>query len=140
MDACTFFGHRDTLASAEPFLHAVLIDLIETKSVRLFYVGCQGNFDLMAQRQLNLLSCSYDIQFYIVQAYLPQKSGVEHSITNSIFPEGLECVPRRFAICKRNLWMIERCRYVVTYIRYCTGNAEKMKQLAIRKGKTIISI
>ena len=140
MDACTFFGHHDAPTSIEPHLRSVLQDLIVTQSVRLFYVGSQGNFDHMVQRQLNTLSFSNDIRFYIVQAYLPQQNKTEISMDHSIFPEGLECVPRRFAIYKRNLWMMEQSKYVIAYTRYYTGNAEKMKQLAITKGKIVLEI
>lgn len=48
MATCTFFGHKDTPTQIKPLLKAVLVDLIENKNVDTFYIGNQGNFDLMA--------------------------------------------------------------------------------------------
>ena len=45
MNACTFFGHRDTPKNIEPILQSTLIDLVENKEVDLFFVGNQGAFD-----------------------------------------------------------------------------------------------
>ena len=56
MHTCTFFGHSDTPFSVEEKLKSVLIDLIQTKEVRRFYVGNHGNFDKIARKVLRELS------------------------------------------------------------------------------------
>ena len=140
MKACTFFGHRDTPKEVEPRLKAALLDLIEKDGVRLFYVGNQGSLDVMVRKQLSELKETHGIRYAIVLAYLPKKDFPLANDPNTIYPEGLETVPRRYAICKRNLWMLERSTHVITYARGTSGNASAFKQLAERKGKTVIAL
>lgn len=43
--------------------------------------------------------------------------------------------PPKFAISKRNRWMIEHSDIVVTYVKYHFGGAAQWKVLAEKKGK-----
>ncbi|MBQ9551866.1 MAG: hypothetical protein IJU96_03795 [Clostridia bacterium] len=140
MRACTFFGHRDTPQAAESILESVLLNLIEKEDVRSFYVGSQGSFDEMVIRQLSELEKTHGIRYGIVLAYPPKKNSNYADDPHTIYPEGLETVPQRYAIIKRNLWMLEHSAYVVTYVRREIGNASNFKQLADKKGKTVISL
>ena len=58
----------------------------------------------------------------------------------TIFPEGIENVPKRFAIDFRNRWMIEKSDCVVTCINRGFGGAAKAKNYAEKHGKNIIEI
>ena len=69
-------------------------------------------------------------------AYMPKRNKID---TDTIYPEGLETVPRRFAIIKRNEWMIEHSDTVITYVRH-SGGAETFSSLAKRKGKRVIEV
>ena len=137
---CTFFGHKDTPKETEPTLRSTLIDLIENKNVTVFYVGNNGNFDTMVRRQLEDLSRTYPITYNVVLAYLPTKKSEYDDYTNTIFPEGIETAPKRFAISWRNKWMIEQADIVVTYVTHSFGGAAQFKALAERQGKTIIEL
>lgn len=57
-----------------------------------------------------------------------------------MYPEGLETVPLRFAIDKRNSWMIERSKYCVCYINNTFGGAYKFACMAKRNGLTVINL
>lgn len=141
MRSCTFFGHRDTPKEAEPTLRSALVDLIENKNVTNFYVGNQGNFDYMVKRCLIELKKIYPIEYMVVLAYIPNsKYKLEESYCDTIVPDGIETVPRKFAIKYRNKWMIEHTDYVVTYIKYTVGGAVQFKELAERKNKIVINI
>lgn len=142
MLSCTFFGHKDTSKEIEPTLRSTLIDLIKNKYVINFYVGNHGNFDHMVKRILIELSEIYPINYAVVLAYLPEKkyNPEEESPTNTILPDGIEAVPRKFAINYRNKWMIEQSDYVVTYVKYTTGDAVRFKELAEKKKKIVINI
>ena len=137
---CTFFGHKDTPKEIEPTLRSTLIDLIENKNVNVFYVGNNGNFDTMVRRQLEDLSQTYPIIYSIVLAYLPTEKNRYDNLTNTIYPEGLETVPKRFAISWRNKWMIQQSDIVVTYVTHSYGGAVKFKEMAFRQGKNAIEI
>ena len=134
----TFFGHRDTPKEIGPALRLTLIDLIENKNANLFYVGNHGNFDAMVRRQLEDLSKIYPIKYYIVLAYMPSKN--DEPDEHTILPEGIETVPRRFAINYRNKWMLNKSDIVVTYVTRNFGGAWKFKQMANSKEKLLIDL
>ena len=137
---CTFFGHRDTPATVRPILRQVIIKLIEQRGVTRFYVGNQGNFDAMARRLLAELAQIYPIRYDVVLAYLPKENDPSIDGSHTILPDGFEAVPPRFAIDRRNRWMIDHSDIVVTYVRSPIGGAAKFKKLAERKGKTVVEV
>ena len=141
MAVCTFFGHRDTPTEIEPILYSALIDLIENKKTDTFYVGNNGNFDRMAEKNLRKLKEIYpQIMYYIVLAYFPHHSNNYTDYSNTIFPEELENIFPRFAIIKRNDWMLNKSDYVVTYVKYTASNYALFVEKAKRKGKKIIAL
>ena len=135
---CTFFGHRDTPKETEPALRLTLIDLIENKNATVFYVGNHGNFDAMVRCQLEDLSKTYPIKYYVVLAYMPSKNAEPND--HSILPEGIETVPRRFAINYRNKWMLTKSDIVVTYVSHNFGGAVQLKELAEKLNKRVITL
>ena len=137
---CTFFGHKDTPKEIEPTLRSTLIDLIENKNITVFYVGNNGNFDTMVRHQLEDLSHIYPITYSVVLAYLPTEKNKYDDLTNTIYPEGLETVPKRFAISWRNKWMIQQSDIVVTYVTHNFGGAAQFKELAENKRKFLVNL
>lgn len=136
----TFFGHKDTPKEIEPTLRTTLVDLIENHGATEFYVGNNGNFDTMVRRQLENLSQTYPITYNIVLAYIPTKKSEYDSFTNTLLPEGIETIPKRFAISYRNKWMVEQSDVVVTYVTHSFGGAAQFKAMAERQGKTVIEL
>ena len=136
----TFFGHKDTPKEIEPTLRTTLVDLIENHGATEFYVGNNGNFDTMVRRQLENLSQTYPITYNVVLAYLPTKKSEYDDYTNTIIPEGIETVPKRFAISYRNKWMIQQSDMVVTYVTHSFGGAAQFKEIAVKQGKTVIEL
>jgi len=136
----TFFGHKDTPKNIEPTLRTTLVDLIENKNATVFYIGNNGSFDTMIRRQLEALSQTYPITYSVVLAYLPTKKSEYDDFTNTLLPEGIETIPKRFAISYRNKWMIEQADVVVTYVTHSFGGAAQFKEMAERQGKTVIEL
>ena len=137
---CTFFGHRDTPTSVQSVLHEVLTDLIENQGADTFYVGNQGSFDFTVRSELKKLSVIYPhIKYSVVLAYMP-KSNDGNDYSDTEYPEGLENVPPRFAIDKRNRIMIDRSDFVITYVCTSFGGAAKYKEIAEKKGKKVINL
>ena len=132
MPACTFFGHSQC-----PDLRGELRDAVMQLAgdgVDMFYVGDHGNFDAQARSVLSELGLRYGV----VLAYLPKGAGA--GFGDTMFPEGLELVHPRYAIDRRNHWMLERSDYVVPYVRYSWGGAAKFAAMAERQGKRIIRL
>lgn len=140
---CTFFGHRNCPETIHDALHNAIEYLIQNRGVRLFYVGNQGNFDSLVLKELRNLQNKYTfIQFRIVLAYIPvEKSAIKLEMDDyTIVPPGIENVPRRFAICYRNKWMIQQSQYVISYVVHTSGGAAQFTALAERQGKTVIRL
>lgn len=138
---CTFFGHRDCPASVMPKLRTVLVDLIEHHGVEQFYVGRQGNFDTMVRAVLRELAKTYpQIRYAVVLEQLPKLRGDARCFFDAIFPEGMEDVPPRFAISRRNEWMLRRADMVVTYVTHSWGGAAQYAKKAGKQGKIVLNL
>ncbi|MBQ3593173.1 MAG: hypothetical protein II982_02295, partial [Clostridia bacterium] len=121
MKTCTFFGHRDTPKEVEFLLRDTIENLIQYKNVNKFYVGNQGNFDVLVRKVLIEMKKEYpEIQYNVVLAYIPtnnNKIGYD-DFSDTILPQGIEEVHRKIAILWRNKWMLSKSDYVVTYVGY----------------------
>lgn len=143
MASCTFFGHRDCPAIIKQNLRKVIIDLIEHHSVDMFYVGNEGAFDRLARSVLRELAMEYPhVRYAVVLAYMPPKKNelYEQDYTDTMLPEGIETVPKRFALSWRNKWMLRKSDYVITYIAHSWGGAAQFASMAERKNKVIINL
>lgn len=139
MPTCTFFGHRDCPEGVRPLLRATVEALILEEGVEVFYVGDQGRFDAMVLGVLRELAVQYPhIRYGVVLAYPP---GPGKAVPpESMLPEGMEAVPPRFAIPRRNRWMLARAEYVVTYVTHSWGGAARYAEMARRQGKAILPL
>ena len=136
---CAFFGHRDAPIEIRDKIKETVINLIKERDVTEFYVGNNGDFDRMALSVLKELSGMYpQISYYVVYAYLPEKGGEDFEHT--IYPEGIETVPKRFAIDYRNRWIVGQADIVVAYVGRSFGGAAKFVDMTKRQGKDVINL
>lgn len=139
--ACTFFGHRDCPETIKPKIRTAVINLIENHGVTMFYVGNQGNFDRMVRSVLKEVTTAYpEVGYAVVLAYMPSAKKSADDFSDTLLPDGIEKVPKRFTISWRNKWMIEHADYVVTYVTRLFGGAAQFSALAKSKGKIIYDI
>ena len=133
---CTFFGHRDLYEDVSAPLYHAIRQLIE-KGVTTFYMGHNGAFDRAVLGALKKAKTAYpQIRYAVVLAYLPNEQQDEPTV----YPEGLEQAPRRFAIDRRNRWMVKQADFVITYVRSDFGGAAKFQALALLQGKMVINL
>lgn len=136
---CTFFGHHDCPASVKQTLFEEIKKQI-TQGASCFYIGNNGNFDTMALSCLKTLKKEYkDIRYAVVIAYISANKN-EYLSEETVFPEGIETVPKRFAIDFRNRWMIDHSDTVISYIAHSFGGAAKYVKKAKNKGAVIINL
>ncbi len=136
-----FFGHREVTHNIRPKLTAIIEKLITEDDVTDFYVGNQGQFDSMVYSVLKELRGKYpQIRYTVVLAYLPDEHIKEVYGENTLFPDGLENVPKKFAISKRNDWMIQQSEIAVCYVHKITGGAAKFRDKAGNKGLRVIDV
>jgi len=138
MATCTFFGHRRISEKIEPLLYEAIVNLINDNDVDNFLVGNEGDFDNTVKRVLTRLKSEYPhINYCVVLAYFTSRL---QPALDSIYPEGLEKVPLKFAVVKRNEWMINHSDYVIAYVSYTYGGSGKALEIAQRKKKRIINL
>ena len=138
MPTCTFFGHSDCPETIAPRLREALIHLIAHDGIEQFYVGDRGAFDRLVTRELRALSALYPhIRYTVVLAYLPSTVQCDE---DTLFPQGIEKVPKRYAISWRNKWMLKHADCAVTYITHSQGGAAQFAALAQRQGKRVIRL
>lgn len=141
---CTFFGHADSPTNIKKEIQKVIEDLILQKGVNTFYVGTNGNFDRMVQSVLIDLKKQYpNLECCTVLAYIPgikPEFDVAYEKLETLYPDGLEKVPKRFAIDWRNKWMVQQSDYVISYVCHSFGGAAKYMELAKRKKKIVYNL
>ena len=138
MASCSFFGHRECLGLDRQVLLLSIEELI-FKGVDTFYVGNQRQFDSAVYSCLKLLRKEYPhIHICIVLAYLPTENNEYDDMADTMYPE-IEGHPK-FAIDRRNRWMIQASDYYICYINRTWGGAYKFANMAKRYGKTVINI
>ena len=141
MSACTFFGHSRDFGLNVALLQNAIEKLI-LQGTDTFYVGNQGYYDARVLGCLKRLKKDHPhIRFSVVLAYLPTELP-ENDIYSeySIFPEELDTVHPKFAIDRRNRWMIDRSDICLCWVDFTWGGAYKFAGTAKKKGLTVINI
>ena len=137
---CIFFGHRDAPDRIVPYLKNAIIQLIEEQGVKHFYTGNNGHFDFLAQKVLKEITKEYEgVKFNIILSSIDELA-ISGNQDLTLFPEGLEHVPPRFAIFRRNEWMIEHASFVISYTRHKASNTYQWVEKARRKGLCVINL
>ena len=138
---CCFFGHREVTHNIRPKLTSISEKLITEENVTEFYVGNQGQFDSMVYSVLKELKAKYpQIRYTVVLAYMQDEHIKELYGEDTLFPDGMESVPKKFAISKRNDWMIQQSEIAVCYVHKITGGAAKFREKAEKKGLKILCV
>ncbi len=141
---CAFIGHHDFDARLMSILKNAIKKLISDQGVNEFYVGNHGNFDSCALSALRELKKEFPyIKYRVVLAYLNSKHDTnKYSPEETIVFENFEKVPLKFALSRRNEWLINNADYLITYIvhTHSDSGAAVFARKAERKNKICINI
>ena len=141
MYACAFIGHRDCSESIREKLFLEIENLIVNENVDTFYVGTHGRFDRLAYEALCELETKYEIEIKAVLAYLNREDDFTYYDTaKTVFPDCLTKTPPRFAICKRNDYMLRNSDFLICCVDNPFSNAYEIVLKAIKKNKKIINL
>ena len=133
---CAFFGHREIYHDLQIPMEAAIIEAID-QGYDTFWCGGYGAFDLCAAGTVHRLKKQYpQIQSVLILAYFPKHPLLE-IYDYSIFPEGLEMGPTRFAINQRNRWIIQNCHSSICYVNHAYGGAYAAYQKLVRQNKVL---
>lgn len=143
----TFCGHRDFVETAEAENQLTMfLEKYARENVRLVcYNGGYGNFDYFAAKCVQRMQEQYSnirnclVLPYIDQPFLERIEIFKNHFDETIYPP-LESVPRKYAIIRRNEWMVDSADIVIAYVTYSWGGAARTLEYARRKKKNIIQI
>ena len=133
----TFCGHSDTQDTPElrSWLQEAIREQVESGAT-LFLLGGYGSFDGIAASVVWELKKDYpEIESILVLPYLDRN--VDASKYDGTTYPPLENVPRRYAISKRNHWMVESADVVIANVKYGWGGAAQTLEYAMKKKKKI---
>ncbi len=142
----TFCGHSNF--SVEQGDERRLLTLLEeiSKGHQIdFYFGGYGNFDYFAKDCAKKFKENHhDARIIFITPYLnkwleDRKDYFEKEYDEIIYPE-IERVPLKFAISKRNEWMVTKADYVIGYVFAHFGGAYKTLLYAHRHKKPYFNL
>ncbi len=143
----TFCGHsqyNQTKADEEKIL-SLLEKLIGDTSAEIF-LGGYGSFDMFARSCASRFQSQHpNTKLILVTPYLTEEYQKNHlqdqkELYDSIVYPPIENVPLRFAILRRNQWMVEQADFVIAFITHTFGGAYKTYSYAKKKKKTVYNI
>lgn len=138
MSVCTFFGHRECYKLDREVLMRAIAELIG-QGVDEFLVGNQGQFDRQVLSCLKSLQTQYpNIRYNVVLAYLPTQKGDGADLSDTIYPE-IEGHPK-FAVERRNRWLIRQADVCLCYVNHTWGGAYKFASMAKRCGLKVMNL
>lgn len=135
-----FCGHREMNKTNEiaAELKETCISLLH-QGADAFFLGGYGTFDLLCKDiLLQLRHDGYHFKMLLVIPYLNRTLSAD-GYDEIIYPP-IEHVPLRYAISKRNEWMVMHADVVVSYVIHHWGGAYSTMMYARKKKKTIITL
>ena len=145
----TFCGHSSLYGCGElsEKIEKTIIQNIDKEKTTVFYCGGYGDFDnLCAKICRTVKAKQIDCEVVFVTPYITQsqqnkmKDMIGFGEYDSILYPPLENIPNRYAITKRNEWMINESDLVIAYVEHRFGGAYKTLEYARRKKKRIINL
>ena len=133
MKSCFFIGHRNAPETLRPLLDAAIERHISEYGVTEFIAGHYGSFDYMAAGAVKQAKKRHpEVTLVLLLPYYPfpyDTGGYD----STYYPEGMETVPKPFAIVRANEQMIKTCEYLICYDAGLIGNTGKLVKKALRR-------
>lgn len=124
-----FIGHRivDDFFFVEEQVYSIVSELIKTKEYVEFYVGCDGEFDILAAvviKQIKQAIGENNSSLILVKPYLvTEMEAYENYYDEVEYPRELYKVHYKPAITKRNEWLVDNSDMLVAYVTRDYGGA-----------------
>lgn len=135
-----FCSHKDisNLSTVRAAVNELLRGLV-AEGADYFLLGGYGGFDsLAAHAEYDLKRDNPQIHSTLVIPYLNRNYDTK-LYDDTTYPP-LEGVPLKYAISKRNEWMVDQADVVVAYVQHSWGGAAATLRYAESKHKRIIRI
>ena len=134
-----FFGHANYLSKEEDGKTVILLIEQKAKGERVdFYLGGYGSFSSFGYScAINYRKKYAETRIFFVTPYLGRwldesRAYLTAKYDDILFPP-IENVPPRFAILRRNEWIIDQVDFVVFYVNRNYGGAYRAMRYCMRK-------
>ncbi len=144
----SFFGHRktDNYTAIQNKFMSVIEQKITNEPI-IFLCGGYGDFDNLCAKTIKKIKSNYK---NITSIYVTPYIGInfekrlkiikDSELYDDIIYPPLEQIPYRFAINKRNEYMIDNSDFIIFYVQYTWGGAYSAMRYAKRKNKNFINL
>lgn len=144
---CSTVKKRSVTAPSPAYRHTASFYQKQICEKLLTVPGGYGDFDFCAEKASMEIKKAFPdreikrfyITPYIDDSHRERLNDMEKRFDGTIYPP-LETVPLKYAISKRNEWMIDQADMVVSGVTHDWGGAAKTLKYAERKKKRVISI
>lgn len=136
MAICFFIGHRNAPETIKHSLAEAVERHITKYGGTEFVVGHYGAFDRMAASAVrNAKKRHPDVTLTLLIPYYPYKywEEVSDEYDGSIYPEGMEKVPKPYSIVRANQYMVRHSDFLICYNKDYVGNTRKIVDMALRR-------
>ena len=135
----SFIGHREV----ENFFHveqevdSIVRELIKTKEYIEFYVGRNGEFDILVasvikRAKRDLGGCNSSL-ILVIPYSVAEMEAYEKYYDDILYPPELYNVHYKCAITKRNEWLVENSDLLIAYVTHDKGGAAHCLKKAIER-------
>ena len=145
----SFIGHRSLHDCKElsESIKRTITENIDGQEKVLFFCGGYGGFDDLCARVCHIIKKERgNCEVVFVTPYMTEgqqektKQWMQLGIYDSVIYPPLEKVPLKFAINKRNEWMIDQSDFIIAYVKHSFGGAYQSLSYAHRKKKRVINL
>lgn len=140
----SFVGHREIyrIREVEDMVEQIVTDLIRKKEYVEFYVGRNGDFDVLTASavkrvQKKLGNCNSSL--ILVLPYSVKDEEYYKTYFDEIFYPIDPQTHHKAAIIKRNEWMIEQSDLVIAFVEKQNGGAYQAMRYAEKADKKVIN-
>ncbi len=141
----SFIGHSkiNNTRHIEKRLQEILKNLIQTKEFVEFYIGRNGDFDILVASEIKRVQKSLGHQnssLILVLPYKMKDGEYYEKYYDEIYYPIDSATHFKSAITKRNQWMIDNSDLLIAFVETDFGGAYTTLKYAQKKGKRIVNV
>lgn len=136
MKSCFFIGHREASEKIYSTLYAAVEQHIVEYGVTEFIVGHYGGFDRLAASAVKEAKRFYpEVRLILLLPYHPieQPIPAPDGFDGTLYPPGMESVPRKIAIVRANRYVVDHVDYLIAYAWHPASNARDLVEYAQKR-------
>lgn len=142
----SFIGHRQVehFREVEEQLTKIVKELVRSKTFVEFYIGRNGEFDILAASVIKRLQENYgksnNSLILVIPYPIADLEYMEKYYDEIWYPDELHGVHYKSAITKRNEWFVERSDLLIAYVTKDHGGAYDCMKKAQQNGVSVAQI